>query len=699
MARQVDLNQFLKVLGLEENDFVTVDEFYKMFNAVIEGVKKSAIDNKKSVAEIEKEVDRATKKLEAHFKTLLDAVDKRMKKVQDGNPGRDGKTPMAGIDYPTYNEIRQFVKDQVEKLPKPGDPTELMTAQFIRDRLVSLEGHERLPIEAIDGLLEKIDEQVRLAQSLVSKGPKFVHGGVSINTTGGTGTSHDAVTLAGTLDYITLSGQELTLGAIDLTADVTGNLPVGNLNSGTGASSATFWRGDGTWATPAGSGDVSKIGTPANNQIGVWTGDGTIEGDSALTFDADTDTLAIGASGKLNFATVNILSDNAGTTTLSNIDAIDATTETTLESAIDSLTNLTAVGTITTGVWNGTDIAVADGGTGASTAVNATHNLIDGIALTAATVAGTDKVLIQDTDGSDVLKTVTAQSIANLYVETGTGNVSKVGTPADNQVGVWTGDGTIEGTAGLTFASNVLGVGTAANGTVQSNGNFDLIFKTGNATTGNITITDGADGAITIAPNGTGQVYLNGATRIASLTGVLRADTGVVSVDTDVTDIVSAASTTAAGKVELAIDTEVTTGTSTTLAVTPDSLAGSTIFGRKTVSIQCTDGATAVAVADGVAYLTIPEALNGMNLVRAQATVVTAGTTNATTVMIHNLTDTADMLSGAISIASAGTVGTVGTINGATDDVATNDILRIDVDSVSTTAPKGLMVVLEFALP
>ena len=39
-----------------------------------------------------------------------------------------------------------------------------------------------------------------------------------------TSTSHDEVTLAGTPDYITISGQEITRNAIDLANDVTGTL-------------------------------------------------------------------------------------------------------------------------------------------------------------------------------------------------------------------------------------------------------------------------------------------------------------------------------------------------------------------------------------------------------------------------------------------------------------------------------------------
>jgi len=57
-------------------------------------------------------------------------------------------------------------------------------------------------------------------------------------------------------------------------------------------------------------------------------------------------------------------SDSSGTLTLQNVDAIDATTENTLEAAIDSLSNLTVTGTIASGVWNGTPITSANGGTG-----------------------------------------------------------------------------------------------------------------------------------------------------------------------------------------------------------------------------------------------------------------------------------------------------------------------------------------------
>jgi hypothetical protein len=207
-----------------------------------------------------------------------------------------------------------------------------------------------------------------------------------------------------------------------------------------------------------------------------------------------------------------------------------------------------------------------------------------------------------------------------------------------------------------------------------------------------------SDGSIlTSGTLGAGATTVSGLT-IGTLTGVLRGDTGVVSVDSDVTDLVSAASTTVAGKVELTITSEVDAGTSTTLAVTPDSLAGS-IIGQKAMQTICFDFTTDVATGDGKGYFVVPACLNGMNLIRAQAVVITAGTTNATTIAIYNVTDSVDMLSGNISIASGGTVGTVGTINTSYDDVATNDVLRADVDAVSTTAPKGLIIVLEFGLP
>ena len=53
------------------------------------------------------------------------------------------------------------------------------------------------------------------------------------------------------------------------------------------------------------------------------------------------------------------------------------------------------------------------------------------------------------------------------------------------------------------------GTGSSA-GIFKSNGDQDLVLKTGNSTTGSINITDGANGDIAVAPNGTGETTFGG---------------------------------------------------------------------------------------------------------------------------------------------------------------------------------------------
>jgi len=70
-------------------------------------------------------------------------------------------------------------------------------------------------------------------------------------------------------------------GAVDLTSKVTGNLPVGNLNGGSGALATTYWTGNGTWSTPAGTGVSTFSGgltglTPAIATSGPITLGGTL---------------------------------------------------------------------------------------------------------------------------------------------------------------------------------------------------------------------------------------------------------------------------------------------------------------------------------------------------------------------------------------------------------------------------------------
>jgi hypothetical protein len=122
-----------------------------------------------------------------------------------------------------------------------------------------------------------------------------------------------------------------SFGAVSLSTDVTGNLPVGNLNSGTSASATTFWRGDGTWATPTGTTTPgSTTGAIQYNNAGsfggaVITGLVLGNGTSAPTAYGGTSctnqfTRSLSASGSATCATVS-----AADVSLANLTATDTT--------------------------------------------------------------------------------------------------------------------------------------------------------------------------------------------------------------------------------------------------------------------------------------------------------------------------------------------------------------------------------------
>ena len=271
-----------------------------------------------------------------------------------------------------------------------------------------------------------------------------------------------------------------------------------------------------SWTTPT-TGTITKTGTPADGQVSVWTGATELEGDAALTFATASDTLNIGASndGTLTIGGVTIINNaGSGAVALSGINSLDATTEATIEAAIDTLSNLTSIGTIATGVWQATDITVAHGGTGASNAQDARANL--------GLVIGTD-VQAYDADLAAIgLLTSAANKIPYF---TGSGAAAVADFTAFGRSIV---DDADAGAVRTTIGVDAAGTDNSTNVTLA--GSLDYLTISGQEITrGAIVLTTDVSGTLPVGNGGTGATTL-GDNRV--LTG---AGTSAISAEANMT--------------------------------------------------------------------------------------------------------------------------------------------------------------------
>jgi hypothetical protein len=135
---------------------------------------------------------------------------------------------------------------------------------------------------------------------------------------------------------------------------------------------------------------------------------------------------------------------------------------------------------------------------------------------------------------------------------------------------------------------------------------------------------------------------------------------------------------------------------------------------RKSVQIEVFPPGTAATTGDGKAYFRVPSSMNGMTLVAVNGNVYTAGTTgtinfdlakcsaaatgnicSGTVVDLLSTNGTID--SGENSTSTATTPLAISGVGGVAQ-VATGDVIRVDIDAIHTTPSQGGLINMEFSL-